>query len=134
MFATLFLLAGSKYGRDTSKPGARWMGSWAASQQLVEPGHALEAEDLRDATLRQIVHLSLGGAEIRLRLSNRFGSTPLHLTSERVARPTSPSCDKTVPGTDKALTFSGSEAVTVPSHPDYLADPLSVPASALPHL
>ena len=131
MFAALFLLAGSKYGRDTSKPGARWIGSWAASQQLVEPGHALEAEDLRDATLRQIVHLSLGGAEIRLRLSNRFGATPLHVTAVHVARPIARSSDKIVPASDKALTFSGLADVTIPAHADYLSDPVSFPVNAL---
>ena len=39
----------------------RWIGSWAASQQIPEPQNAVSADDLRDGTLRQIVHLSLGG-------------------------------------------------------------------------
>jgi len=134
LFTALFFLAASAFSDDAGKPGAHWVGSWAASQQLVEPSNALDAEDLRDASLRQIVHLSLGGAEIRLRLSNRFGATPLHLTSVRVARPTSPSSDKIVPGTDKALTFSGSAAVTIPAHADYLSDPLSFPVKALSDL
>src|SRR5579871_6803921 len=34
-----------------------WVGSWAASQQLVEPNNSAPAESLRDGTLRQLVHL-----------------------------------------------------------------------------
>jgi lysophospholipase L1-like esterase len=131
LFAALLLIAGPAYGVDGSEFRTRWIGSWAASQQLVEPRNALSPEDLRDATLRQIVHLSLGGTEIRLRLSNRFGAAPLHLTGVHVARPVSAASHKIVPGSDRALTFSGSPEVTIPAHADYLSDPISFPATAL---
>ncbi len=42
---------------------------------------------MRDATLRQIVHLSVGGDRLRVRMSNAFGTAPLHLTAVHVARP-----------------------------------------------
>src|SRR5207253_10615264 len=58
----------------------RWVGSWAASQQRPEPYNSLATDDLRDATLRQVVHLTIGGAEVRIHLSNRFGTSPLHFT------------------------------------------------------
>src|SRR5262249_2341025 len=67
----------------------RWVGSWAAAQQLPEPRNALAADDLRDATLRQIVHLSIGGPEIRVRVSNRFGHAPLELKSVHISKPVS---------------------------------------------
>ena len=125
------LLAGSAHPGKGSETETRWIGSWAASQQLVEPGNALAPEDLRDATLRQIVHLSLGGAGIRLRLSNRFGATALLVTAAHVARPVSPGSEKIVPGSERGLTFSGSPDVTIPPHADYLSDPVSFPANAL---
>src|SRR5438270_13284810 len=106
LFTALFFLAASAFSDDAGKPGAHWVGSWAASQQLVEPNNALDPEDLRDATLRQIVHLSLGGSEIRLRLSNRYGSAPLHITDVHVARPASPATAKIEPTSDKAVAFS----------------------------
>jgi len=109
----------------------RWVGSWAASQQLVEPNNALAPDDLHDATLRQIVHLSLGAKEIRLHLSNRFGSMPLHLTAVHVAKPVSPSSARIVANTDKAVTFSGLPEVTIPPHADYVSDPLAFAADAL---
>jgi lysophospholipase L1-like esterase len=128
---TALLLDGAAYRGDGSEPRTRWIGSWAASQQLVEPDNALAPEDLRDATLRQIVHLSLGGTGIRLRLSNRFGATPLLVMAAHIARPVSPGSEKIVPDSDKALTFSGLPGVTIPSHADYLSDPISFPVNAL---
>ena len=108
----------------------RWVGAWAASQQLVEPNNALSAEDLHDATLRQIVHLSLGGSEIRLRLSNRFGTTPLHLTAVHIARAVAANSSKIAPGSDKPITFSGLPEVTIPAHADFLSDRIAFPVKA----
>src|SRR5215469_16076924 len=122
----LFLMAAASAGDiNTNNSQAQWVGSWATSQQLVEPANALSPDDLRDATLRQIVHLSIGGSEVRLRLSNRFGATTLHLTSVHFAKPRSMASPKIMPASDKAITFSGSPEVTIPPHADYLSDPVS---------
>jgi lysophospholipase L1-like esterase len=99
-----------------------WIGTWAASQQIPEPQNALAPDDLRDATLRQIVHLSVGGPAVRVHLSNAFGTLPLHLTSVHIARPVSPSAPQIDPATDKPLTFSGSSEVTIPAGAEYLSD------------
>lgn len=128
--AVFFSLAGAAHGRDGNTTQRRWVGSWAASQQLVEPYNALNPEDLRDATLRQILHLSLGGSEVRVRLSNRFGSTPLHLTAVDIARPVAPNSSKIVAGSDTALKFSGSRYVTIPPHAEYVSDPVPFPVTA----
>src|SRR5579864_2509488 len=131
LFVSLFLFASPANNINASAAQVTWSGSWATSQQLVEPANALDPQDLRDLTLRQIVRLSLGGSEIRLLLSNRFGVTPLHLTAVHVATPISSSSDKIVPASDKALTFSGAADVTIPAHADYLSDPISFSANAL---
>jgi lysophospholipase L1-like esterase len=127
-------LSTAAYCSDVNAAQVHWVGSWAASQQLVEPGNALSADDLRDATLRQIIHLSAGGSEIRLRLSNRFGNTPLHLTAVHIARSLSSNSNRTVPGTDEPLTFSGFRDVTIPPHADYISDPVSFTVNALSDL
>src|SRR5579862_5195925 len=46
-----------------------WVATWGSSQQIPEPQNALPPDDLRDATIRQIVHLSVGGTALRLHLS-----------------------------------------------------------------
>jgi len=134
LLAALFVAASAAFGAGGGLEETRWVGSWAASQQLVEPGNALGADDLRDATLRQTVRLSIGGSEIRLRLSNRFGTTTLHLTAVHVAHAVAAGSAKIAPGSDKALTFSGLAEVTIPPHAEYLSDPIAFRADALSNL
>ena len=112
----------------------RWVGSWATSQQIPEPQNSLAPEDLRDATLRQIVHLSLGGRMLRVHVSNAFGTAPFHLASVHVARPISASSAAIDPASDKALRFHGSADVTLPAGAEIISDPLDYPMAALSDL
>ncbi len=64
-----------------------WVATWGSSQQIPEPQNELPSDDLRDATLRQIFHLSVGGSALRVHLSNAFGTADLHFTSVHIARP-----------------------------------------------
>ena len=43
------------------------------------------APGLADATLRQVVHVSLGGKRLRVRFSNAFGTKPLTILSAHLA-------------------------------------------------
>lgn len=118
----------------TAAAQSTWIGTWAAAQQIPEPQNALPTDDLRDATLRQIVHLSAGGTALRVHLSNAFGTQPLHVTSAHIARPLSPASPKIDPVTDKALTFSGSADVTIPAGAEYISDPIAVAVPPLSDL
>jgi lysophospholipase L1-like esterase len=111
-----------------------WVGTWSTSQQIPEPQNALAPDDLRDATLRQIVHLSVGGATLRVHLSNAFGTQPLHLTSVHIARPLSTSAAQIDPATDQALKFSGDVDVLIPAGAEYLSDPIDYPVAPLSSL
>jgi len=115
----------------TPKTPPGWVASWSSSQQIPEPQNALAPEDLRDATVRQIFHLSVGGTALRLHVSNAFGTEALHLTSVHVARPLAPDAVKIDPATDKALTFAGGADVLVPPGAEYVSDPLEYPVAAL---
>jgi lysophospholipase L1-like esterase len=108
-----------------------WVGSWATSEQVPEPQNALAPSDLTDATLRQIVHLSIGGKTLRIHLSNAFGTSALHLTSVHVARPISPASSAIDPASDKALQFSGSPDVLIPPGAQYISDPIDYPSAPL---
>ena len=112
----------------------RWIGSWAAAQQLPEPSNQLAADALGDATLRQTVHLSIGGETIRIRISNAYGTAPLHLTAVHVARPVPGVLGAIVPQSDAALRFGGRADVTVPAGADVLSDPLPFPVAPLSDL
>ncbi|HEX8756047.1 MAG TPA: SGNH/GDSL hydrolase family protein, partial [Steroidobacteraceae bacterium] len=112
----------------------RWVGSWASSQQIPEPRNALPPGALRDATLRQIVHLTVGGKELRVRLSNAFGTGPLTVLAAHIARPVSKETGSIEAASDRALTFGGSASVTIPAGADYYCDPIAFDAPALSDL
>lgn len=108
-----------------------WVGTWASSQQIPEPQNSLATSEMSDVTVRQIFHLSMGGSMLRVRLSNAFGTEPLHFTSVHIARAVSSSSARIDAASDRALTFSGSGRVTVPAGAEYLSDPVAFPAAAL---
>jgi lysophospholipase L1-like esterase/peptidoglycan/xylan/chitin deacetylase (PgdA/CDA1 family) len=128
------LLAFSVFVSQAAPGSTHWIGSWAASQQLPEAQNSLPVEDLRDATLRQIVHLSIGGQQLRVHLSNRFGTAPLHFAAVHIARPTLPVSGSIAVSTDTALTFSGNTGVTVPAGVDYVSDPVAFSVAPLSDL
>jgi len=131
VFAVILSLAcGGAFSNAQAKPQV-WVASWGASQQIPEPQNALTAEDLRDATVRQIFHLSAGGAALRVHLSNAFGTEALHFTSVHIARPVSTSSSAIDPATDRALTFAGSTDVTVPPGAEFVSDAVDGPVAAL---
>jgi lysophospholipase L1-like esterase len=111
-----------------------WVASWGASQQIPEPQNAMVPDDLRDATVRQILHLSVGGPALRVHVSNAFGTEELHFTSVHIARPISPSSSVIDPATDRALTFAGNSDVTVPPGAEFVSDTLDYPVPALSDL
>lgn len=131
IFVVLIAAPALAQGND-KEPG--WVASWAASQQIPEPQNALPPDDLRDATVRQIFHLSVGGSELRVHLSNAFGTASLHFSSVHIARPVSTASSSIVTGTDKALTFAGESGVTVPPGAEFVSDPIAYPVSALSDL
>lgn len=111
-----------------------WVGTWASSQQIPEPANALPGEGLTDITLRQIVHLSIGGKTLRVRLSNAFGTAPLHFTSVHIARPQSSGSPAIDPISDRPLSFSGHSDVIVPAGAEYVSDSIDFPVAALSNL
>ena len=126
-YALLFAAAPSPL---VSQSLSTWVGSWAASQQIPESQNALAPDDLRDATLREVIHLSAGGHSLRVRLSNAFGVAPLQLSSVHVARPVSNASAAIDVVTDRPVTFHGSPDVIVPAGAEFLSDPLEYSVAA----
>jgi hypothetical protein len=73
-------------GGGASGGGATaWVGTWACGPQLTESGNNPPAPGLSDNTLRQVVFSSIGGNQLRLRLSNEFGDGPVTMNAVHVA-------------------------------------------------
>ncbi|MES2347987.1 MAG: SGNH/GDSL hydrolase family protein [Pseudomonadota bacterium] len=98
-----------------------WVATWGAAQQLPEPANELPAEHWRDASLRQVVRLSLGGSRLRVRISNAYGSAPLVVegASIALAQPGKADIDAT---TLRPLTFDGRGTVMIPAGAEYYSD------------
>jgi len=111
-----------------------WVASWGASQQIPEPQNALSPEDLTDATLRQVFHLSAGGPAIRVHFSNAFGTEPLRITSAHIARPSSPTSSAIEPTSDRPLTFAGSAGATISPGAEMISDPVDYAVPPLSNL
>ena len=123
-FAVLASWVWAQPGPNPVAKTRTWVASWGTSQQIPEPQNALPAEDMRDATVRQIFHLSAGGSALRVHLSNVFGIEPLHFTSVHIARPLSASSSAIDLASDRQVTFAGNTDVTIPAGAEFVSDPL----------
>jgi lysophospholipase L1-like esterase len=122
---------------------AHWVVSWGASPSPPPDAAQILKKGLEfnNQTLREIVHLSIGGSAVRVRFSNFFGKQSLEIGSAHLALRTT---DSTIlPSSDRVLTFSGAVGVSVPPNAIVLSDPvqLAVPAESdlaisifVPHL
>ena len=117
------LLQAAASGTAAVQP-SRWVGTWAASQQLVEPRNLPPAPAFTDTTIRQLVRVSIGGRQIRVRFSNAFGNAPLTLHAAHIARPVKVGTSEIHPDTNRQLTFGGRSSVVVPNGAMVVSDAL----------
>lgn len=104
------------------EPRASWFGTWATSPQPLEPKDLPPAPGLAYNTLRQIVHVSMGGGRLRLRLSNVFGAEPMTIAAAQVAVAASGSTIR--PDTARSVTFQGGNSVTIAPGTHCFSDPV----------
>ncbi len=103
-----------------------WTGSWAAAPVAAPATEKPIGPD--GETFRDIIHLSLGGRAIRLRISNEFGPTPLTIAAVHVAL--SAGSDGIQPATDHAAKFNGVSSVVIPAGTIAISDPIAMSVKA----
>ncbi|WP_435590444.1 GDSL-type esterase/lipase family protein [Nocardia sp. bgisy118] len=87
-----------------------------------------DSHEFTDQTLRQVLRMAGGGEQIRIRLTNRYGRTPLVIGAARIAlRKTA---DEIVQETDREVRFAGAARVTVPAGGEVLSDPIDLAVDA----
>lgn len=106
--------------RPAATPGG-WVGTWAAAPAAGVPG---TDNGYPNFSIRNVVHGSVGGASVRVRLSNEFGAKPVTFGHVTVALSAQANTPRAVPGSMRDLTFSGMSTITVPSGADVLSDPV----------
>jgi lysophospholipase L1-like esterase len=130
--ATILLLAVALVCPALPAGSSHWVATWGASpsQQLPDEAQMRKAGlVLENQTLREIVHTSIGGGVVRVRLSNVFGSGAVDVAAAHIAlRAKGP---EIVAGSDRVLTFSGRPTVSIPPGALVLSDAvkLDVPAA-----
>lgn len=104
-----------------------WYASWTASpfdsrsmpRALLTPS----SETISNQTVRQIVTLSRGGSELRVRFSNEYAAAPLHIGAASIGFQ---GANGTV---RQPLTFGGANSVTAAAGAPIVSDPVAIAVS-----
>ena len=110
-----------------------WITTWAATpaprwaEELPAPFNVPEV--LGDQTVRQVTRISVGGDQLRVVISNEFGTRPVTIGSASVAL--SAGGGAIDPASVKALTFGGKPSGVIPPGAPLISDPVDFAAKPL---
>jgi lysophospholipase L1-like esterase len=102
-----------------------WTPAWATAvqQPSADVWYPTWAEHgFANHTVRQVIRVTASGSEIRIRLSNAYGTSPLRLSSASVGKTSSGATVQ--PHTLRSLAFERSTAVTIPTGGQTVSDPV----------
>ena len=102
-----------------------WIGSWMAAPDQIGP-------PLKAQTIRQVIRTSIGGQQVRLRLSNQYGKEPLEFGAVHLAVHARNAAIQ--PGTDHVVTFGGKRKGMIAVGETVVSDPVTMPVAALQEL
>jgi lysophospholipase L1-like esterase len=119
---------------DNSLPQT-WAGSWAAATTAAEAAGSSH-NGFTNQSIRMIVHLSVGGDQVRIRLSNAFGQGTLAIGHATVAKPAAgaTSVSDIDPTTVHDLTFQGQTSTNILKGDELLSDPVAMHVDNLSNL
>ncbi len=131
-----FAASGQKTQQGHDFPA--WVGTWASSpmsgaENAFNPTTCPAGPgQFTNQTVRNIVYTSVGGNQVRVRLSNTFGTAPLTIGDASVA--VAETGAETVPGTLRQLRFNGQTSVTIPAGDEVVSDPVRLSVQPLEDL
>lgn len=127
--ATLAISAG--VGQAGDERHASWVGTWSTSLTEASLGNTSGSlTGFANQSVRQLLHTSVSGDAVRVRISNQYGTAPLPVGHVTIALPTKAASPDLIAGTVKTLTFNGAQSATVYPGAELLSDslPYDVPA------
>jgi len=107
-----------------------WCATWGTAPAGPPPSGSMQT--FSNQTLRLIVHTSIPGNRVRVRLTNEMASTPLRIGAAHIGVRSSGA--NLVAGSGRDLTFGGSAGATVAPGDPLLSDPVDVAVPALADL
>ncbi|WP_460529791.1 SGNH/GDSL hydrolase family protein [Flindersiella endophytica] len=111
-----------------SSDRSAWTGTWETAPVVGLTDHPDVAPGY---TIRNVVHVSVGGLAVRVRFSNAFGTGAQvldHVTVALQAGGTDSAA--AVPGTIRTVRFDGRARVTLPAGADRVSDPVRIDVRA----
>ena len=104
-----------------------WIATWTASPEAVDadPGDALF--NLNDQTVRERVRVTLGGRQIRIRLSNECSSASVLVGGVSVGTARGPRGVES--GSLRRVTFGNQDTILIPAGAPALSDPIDLPVT-----
>ena len=134
--ALIATLASHPIATASAHPAARWSATWASAMQPPVAGNPTTgpnwSDGFSDQTVRQVIRVSAGGRQVRVRLSNLYGTKPLHVTGATIARTRDGATAE--PGTVRSLTFHGAHSAAIPAGRTAASDPAALPVAPLESL
>jgi hypothetical protein len=127
--AAVTLVAAALTRADAQVPPGAWISSWTASPQAPR---GIVPASFTNRTVRQIVHLSIGGNKVRIRLSNEFGTRPVLIGAASAA--IAGKGAETMAGSLRPLTFGGARSIVIPPGAPALSDPVELALAPLSDL
>jgi len=136
--AAAALIAGAVVGLTPKAPTAAsasssgWVETWAAA--MTKPTGIVANRGnhgFQNETIRNVIFTSVGGQQVRIRLSNADGDRPLHIGAASVGEAGS---DGSLSGPAYPVTFDGRPSVTVPVGEEVVSDPVALAVAPLEDL
>jgi lysophospholipase L1-like esterase len=104
-----------------------WVTTWAASPEPADADASEPLLNIENQTVRERARVSVGGSQIRLLLSNEFGSAPLLIGSVTVALPNGPAGIQSA--SVRSVTFDSRNSVSINAGAPVLSDPIDFPVA-----
>jgi len=127
IIATVVVAVARPHSADADS-STTWVGTWAAAQHAAG-ATGLSQTGFDNQTIRMIVHTSVGGSAVRIRLSNEFGTTPLTVGEVTVALPDKH--DSSGVSTVRRVSFSGRPTIAIGVGAHVLSDAVKMDVPAL---
>ena len=136
---------------EAAQDSGDWLSAWATTEEkcnLSGPtDSAMPKLALEETTIRQIIRVTVGGTQIRFRLSNQYGECDVEVNSMHVAKQSKDALadgkghgnskadmSTILPETDVAVTVNGQTSFVIPKGKVIFTDPVDLAVEGLDNL
>jgi len=129
-FRPAMLLGAAALGMVAAPAQAEWVAGWTASPHApLGTTGPFGAASYDNVTISQILRVSEGGTQIRVRFTNRYGTGPLAIGEARVVLIDAENNE--IPGTSRELTFGTAAGAVVPRGGPFVSDAVALEVADL---